>query len=99
MANLTSNAYEGVLDVDLSNAERQKVFSDRNVDDAVRHAKAVARSYARTVLNSIEANYRNSFEKSDMELEQVMAQYGVHKALRAYAGKVCRRLVEEKLVR
>jgi hypothetical protein len=99
LGNTMSNAYETPLSVDLSHEERAKVFKHEWVEDAVKNAKRAARQYSNIVLNRLEANFGTTFEKSDMELMQVMAQYGVHKELREYASKVCRRLINEKLVR
>jgi hypothetical protein len=94
-----SNAYESPVDVNLSDEQRAEIFATERVDDAVRYAKKTAKAYAKTVLNSLEAKYGSTFEKSDMELVQVMAMYGVNKHLREYAAQVCRRLVNERLVR
>jgi hypothetical protein len=99
MGNMQSNAYETPLSVDLSDTQRAEVFKKEFVSDAVKHAKRSAKVYANVLLNRMEASHHYVLEKSEMEIQQVMATYGVHKALVDYAAKVCRRIVNERMVR
>jgi hypothetical protein len=99
MGNLQSNAYEQPLSVDLSDAQRTEVFKKRFVGNAVKYAQKCAREYAKSQVYLMDGQAHPVFEKSDMELMQVMSTYGVHKALVDYAAKVCRRIVNERMVR
>src|SRR5271170_2486940 len=85
MGNPASNAYEAPREMDLPVEKRRDAYVKREIDDTVRHAKSMAKKYANVVLDSLEAHQFTKFVKSDLELQQVMAMYGVNKVLCSYA--------------
>lgn len=83
----------------LPDKERTTMYRARRVRAATAYAKWAARKYAQNILKQLESAYGSKFEDfgGEQGIAKTMATYQVFEPLRAYAARVCIRLVKEKL--
>jgi hypothetical protein len=96
MAFAISNAYQPPVSVELSDGERAAIHKQERIKLAVGHAKAMAKLYAKVVLNRCEAEY--GLKAVDVMggmngLKATMLKYGVHPTLGEYAARLCEKIV------